>query len=85
MKLTRFDIRLKWRLQRVKLDSISATNPLKIDQEMITNQWFIGALVATILWVTFVLVILVMRKRIHLVSIFFPPKNGFFVDDGPSS
>lgn len=61
--------RLKWRLQRAKLDTMSPVNPLKIDQETITNQWFIGALVATILWVAFVLILLVMRKRIQLVSV----------------
>lgn len=59
---------MKWKQNQETLNIMSSVNANKFEQQRITENWFTFALTATVLWFVFVLIILVMRKRIQLVS-----------------
>ncbi|XP_076335074.1 choline transporter-like protein 1 [Tachypleus tridentatus] len=51
-----------------EMEQLSVDNPLKSKRETEVTQWLVGAICATVFTFFFLLVIIVMRKRIKLVS-----------------
>ncbi|KAI1308993.1 Choline transporter-like protein 1 [Halotydeus destructor] len=62
---------LKWNIQRQRLSLMSSVNVQRLQQLNLTDQWFMGAVTCTVAWIIFVLILLVMRKRIQLAAILF--------------
>ena len=59
---------MRWKGHQETLAIMSSVNADRFEQQRLTDNWFTFALTVTILWIVFVLIILVMRKRIQMVS-----------------
>ncbi|XP_022244407.1 choline transporter-like protein 1 [Limulus polyphemus] len=60
-----------WRTRKKQVENLALDDPRKSNRETEVTHWFVGAIFATIFTVIFLLIIIIMRKRIELVSALF--------------
>lgn len=59
---------IKWRIYNVQLASLSPLNPHHFEHSKLVEKWFTASIIASILWILFVLIVIGLRKRIQLAA-----------------